>query len=343
MHAVIVMRYLARNYVNISVQLTTILISTVLCNFCRESQADERLILVVGAGGDTEFSEEFGDWGETWRQVAAQQGWQCDVIGPVTSDAAFVEASVSSTGASDKELLQRAIISTVADQPNRVWVVLIGHGTFAANVAKFNLVGPDLTPEELDSWIGGIKTQVVLVNCSSSSSPFLTQLSGPHRIIVTATRSGSEINYSRFGKFMANAIRDSTADIDHDNEVSLLEAFLSASGNTERFYRDDARLASEHALLDDNHDKAGTSADFFSGILPVKKPVDGKELDGREASRIIIFSSENADKLAPDLVARRDEIERQIDMLRRQKDKMTEESYYNQLETYLLQIIALYE
>ena len=36
-----------------------------------------------------------------------------------------------------------------------VFIVLIGHGTYDGNVAKFNLVGPDMTAKEWTDLLGG--------------------------------------------------------------------------------------------------------------------------------------------------------------------------------------------
>ncbi len=44
------------------------------------------------------------------------------------------------------------------------------------------------------------------------------------------------------------------ADLDKDGQVSLLEAFLIASRRTLEFYKVEGRIATEHALIDDNGD-----------------------------------------------------------------------------------------
>ena len=80
-------------------------------------------------------------------------------------------------------------------QPRRdvVFVVLIGHGTFDGQVAKFNLPGPDMTAADFAPLLKSLKAkQVVFVNTASASGPFIAELSGPGRTVVTATRSGAE-------------------------------------------------------------------------------------------------------------------------------------------------------
>ena len=80
---------------------------------------------------------------------------------------------------------------------------------------------------------------------------------------VTATRSGYQHNYARFGKFLAEALSNPKNDLDKDGQISLLESFLSASHRTTEFYKTEGRLATEHALLDDNGDGLGTPATWF--------------------------------------------------------------------------------
>ena len=104
--------------------------------------------------------------------------------------------------------------------------MLIGHGTFDGREAKFNLRGPDVTDVELADWLLPFKRPVVVINCASASGPFINRLSGANRVVVTATKSGNEINFARFGQYIAEAIADPRADLDKDGQVSLLEAFL---------------------------------------------------------------------------------------------------------------------
>ena len=296
------------------------------------------LVIVTGAAGEDEFGAEFASSAKKWQDFAAEQKWQLTSIGSSS-------ASDGSAGAmADRELLKQAIEkATELPEDAELWLVFIGHGTFAANVAKFNLVGPDVSATELAEWLKPVKAKCMVINCSSSSGPFITGLANKNRIVVTATRSGTELNYARFGKYFADAINSLAADVDHDQEVSLLEAFLSASSQTERFYREEARLATEHALLDDNGDRVGTSSDFYRGVRPVKEPEPGKQMDGRAASRAILFSSPDAPKLTSAQLAERQRIEEQIDALRMRKSQLSEAEYLDQLERLCLEMAKVYQ
>ncbi|MCA9156846.1 MAG: hypothetical protein KDA72_00885 [Planctomycetales bacterium] len=320
-----------------------VLLSSVVClgQSTALPSAREQLILVIGAGGTDEYAREFSLWGEAWQTLAEHQQWPLTVIDgsrlePATSrsqlQAALSELTDADRGATDK-----------ADAPSRLWIVLVGHGTAVGETAKFNLVGPDVSAKELSAWIEPLSCPLIIVNASSASAPFLPELSGPQRMVITATRSASELNYSRFGKYLAQSLEDLSIDIDHDLEVSLLEAFLAAVDRTEQFYRDDARLTTEHAMLDDNGDRRGTSADFFRGVRPVKTAKEGEVVDGALAARVILYSSPEAPQLSPEQIRQRQHIEQQLDALRGQKPQFKEAVYYQRLEQLLLDLAEVYE
>lgn len=294
------------------------------------NESADALIVVVGAGGKSEYQIEFDEWADQWQQLAKRQRWPLQLI---RKDADQKETP--------KERLQFAIQS-FAERP-RLWVILIGHGTYASGKAKFNLPGPDITSKELSGWLDESQGQVIAINCSSSSSPFVSDIATANRIVVTATRSGNEVNFSRFGRFMSKAVNDLSIDIDHDKEVSLLEAFLAATAQTERFYKEDARLTTEHALLDDNGDKAGITADFYRGVRPVKKAKDNTPIDGSVAARVIVMTSEDSPTFSEEMNQKRLSIESQIDQLRLRRQRMIESEYLDELEKLMLQMAEVYQ
>ena len=138
------------------------------------------------------------------------------------------------------------------------------------------------------------------------------------------------------------AITDPTADLDKDGQTSLLEAFVMASRRTAEFYEAEGRLVTEHALLDDNGDSLGTPADFFRGVRAVKKPADGTSVDGLRAHQIHLVRSEQEQRMAPEIRARRDELELAIARLREARTDLGTEEYYRRLELLMLQLAELY-
>ena len=127
---------------------------------------------------------------------------------------------------------------------------------------------------------------LIIVAAFSSSGAWLDPLKAPNRVILTATRSGSEENFSRLGQYLPGSFTDPTADLDQDGQVSLLEAWLISARKTAEFYSGEGRLATEHSLLEDNGDGRGTPPDWFQGVRAVKKSKDNALPDGLRAHQI---------------------------------------------------------
>jgi hypothetical protein len=286
------------------------------------------VIVVAGAAGEPEFAPDIALQVEAWAKVSAEAG------------AKHISIGASET---DRERVKGALAVEPKEGAGELWVVLIGHGTFDGREAKLNLRGPDLSATDLSEWLKPFKRPMAIIDTTSSSAPFLAKLAAPNRVIVSATRSGHEQNYARFGKYLAEALPDPKSDLDKDGQISLLESFLSASHRTMEFYKTEGRLATEHALLDDNGDGLGTPADWFRGVFATKRAKDGAAADGLRAHQFHLVRSTAELQLPPEVRARRDQLELQLAALRDKKAKMNEEKYYQELEKLLLQLAAVYD
>jgi hypothetical protein len=102
-------------------------------------------------------------------------------------------------------------------------------------------------------------------------------------------------------------------------------------------------LQTEHALLDDNGDGLGTPADWFEGVRAVKIPANGKSVDGVRAHQMVLVRGAEEAKLAPAVRAQRDALEQKLSALRAQKGRLSQDAYYRQVETLVLQIARLYQ
>ena len=297
-----------------------------------QTNEQRTLVLVIGAAGEPEYSEQFSAWAELWKQAAAKGGLQTSVIGEDTNNPE-----------TDLSRLLTVLTNEVAKPAGELWIVFIGHGTYDGRSAKFNLRGPDISATELAAVLKPCQRPLAVIDCASASGPFINALSGPSRVIITATRSGDEVNATRFGGYLAKAIADPAADLDKDGQTSLLEAFLLASRETQQFYKEAGRLATEHALLDDNGDGLGTPADWFSGVRAVKTAANGKSVDGVRAQQMMLVRSQVEQELSPEVRAQRDELENHLSDLRSRKGGMKEDDYYKQLENILIETARLYE
>ncbi len=290
------------------------------------------VLIVVGAEGTAEYGAEFRGWADLWAEAGDRAG------------ARLVRIGIEETGDTrDRDRLREALAGEARRSREALWIVLIGHGTYDGRDAKFNLRGPDVTAEDLSGWLKPLERPVAVINCASASGPFINSLSAPDRVLVTATKSGYEHNYARFGGSLAAAILDQSADLDKDGQTSLLEAFLEASARTAEFYRQEGRLATEHALLDDNGDGLGTPATWFRGIRVTREAKDAAAPDGLRASQFHLIRSARDRDLPPETRARRDELESEIERLRQRKGELEEDAFYDLLEPLLMEMARLYE
>ena len=289
------------------------------------------VVIVVGASGAPEYAAQFRQSADRWQAAAQKAGVESIRIG--LSEQA---------GVTDRERLKSILAEKAKAGPELLWIVLIGHGTYDGRDAKFNLRGPDMTDIELSEWLAPYKRPVVIINCASASGPFIPRLSGDNRVVVTATKSGYETNFARFGQYLAEAITDEHADLDKDGQVSLLEAFLTGSNRVEEYYRTHSQLATEHSLLDDNGDRLGTPPTWFRGVRATQRAKDGAALDGIRSHQLHLVPSARERAISAEVRQRRDQLELSIAALRDQKAKLGEEEYYVRLEKMMVELARLY-
>jgi hypothetical protein len=307
------------------------------------------VVVVVGAGGEEEFGKRFEEWARLWEQVAQKGGARFTRIGSATNQQPEAapqtggDSVPSADDSADRDRLKAVIEAEPKDGLAGLWLVLIGHGTFDGKNARFNLRGTDFAASELAEWLKPLTRPVAVINTSAASAPFVKELSAPGRVVVTATRSGNEQNFAYFGRYMAESIADPKADLDKDGQVSLLEAFLMAARRTAEFYDVEGRLATEHAVIDDNGDALGTPADFFRGIRAVKKAAQGNALDGLRAHQWHLVRSRTEAEMPAELRAKRDALELDIEKLRQEKQGLEENDYYAKLEKLLLELAKVYQ
>ena len=281
------------------------------------------VVIVLGAPGTEEYGKKFQTQMEAWTNACAKAG-----ITPVVV-----------RGEKTTEELEKRLTTSNPSHP--LWLVLIGHGTFDGREAMFSAEGPDFDAKQLAGWLKPLKQEVVLIHTASASGGFLRPLSGPNRVIITSTKSPDEVFYARFGEYFAKAIGGlPEADLDQDKQVSLLEAFRHASKATAIFYENDGRLATEHALLEDNGDGIGTRSEVLDADAAV---APGTILDGARAAQLVLVLSTEEQQLTDAQRRTRDELERELKALKEQRSKLNEDDYYARLEALLRKLGTAYE
>lgn len=289
------------------------------------------LLIVVGLAGDPEHGKAFEKWGATMAAAAGRLGVEREhvVLLGETGDEQIKPAARST-----REQVEQALagFAREATPDDVVFITLIGHGSFDGTDAKFNLPGPDLSAKEFNALLRRLPTrQLVFVNTSSASGPFIEELSGPGRTVVTATRNGAERYATLFGGYFVDALTSEEADADKNKRISVLEAFRYAKGEVTRAYEREGLLATEHALLDDNGDKQGSADPMPTGA------------DGKLAAALSVGSTEAASPLPADpklraLVLEQRDLERRVEGLRLLKDSMEPAKYQAELERLVTEL-----
>ena len=296
------------------------------------------LILVLGAAGDEQYGKIFAEEAELWRATAAASDVRFSIVGDADSKS---DAASKSDKERFKTLLQAEITAGNVAPAAPLWIIFVGHGTFDGRTAAFNMRGPDASSEELSEWLKDCKRPIAVVNTTAASAPFLSALSAPGRVVVTATKTGQERNYARFGRFFAKRVTDLSADLDKDERTSLFEAYLSAARDTAEFYKSEGRIATEHPLLDDDGDGKGVRADFFERDKLVKRPAGEQAIDGETAKRFALKPSAADAKLTAAQIAERDALETELASLGSRKAELPENGYFAELERLLLKLARI--
>lgn len=264
------------------------------------AQAATYAVTLAGLGGEADYEQRFAAWARDVGKIVKSE----TLYGP----------------AATRENL-RAALGRVAEKatPQDDFVLtLIGHGTFDGVEYKFNLPGPDISGTELAGLLDRIKAgRQLVVNTTSASGGCLEVLRRENRVVVTATKSGTERNATVFARYWLEALRDTAADTDKNETITALEAFQYADQKTKKFYETQKRLATEHPQLVDG----------------------GTGLAARLA--LIRFGSMEAaldDPAKRALIEKKEDLEQRIDKLKYEKAAMPLEDYKKQLAALLLEL-----
>jgi len=266
--------------------------------------ADLHVVIVEGLGGTAEYATRFSE-------EVAKLKLAAESVTPVERVRVFTVVDATQ----ENILAYFKTLSAAVTADDQVVVYLIGHGSYDGYDYKFNLPGPDLTGEQLAELLETLPANdQLLVNTSSSSGAMLERLTDDARVVITATRSGSERNAARFGSSFVAALEDPAADINKNNAISAQEAFDYAVRQVTDYFEYRGQLATEHPQLKGKH-----AARFTLARLQILKPVgDDPELG-------LLFQQ-------------RDQIDGRIEELQLRKDELPTGEYYAQLQTLFLEL-----
>ncbi|MBZ5642277.1 MAG: hypothetical protein LAO19_05925 [Acidobacteriia bacterium] len=292
----------------------------------RTAHAAPYYVTVAGLGGEPDFEQRFTALASDLDKLFK------------AADASAHVTTFTGTSATKAHLTDTlAQIARDAKPDDAFTLILIGHGSYDGEEYKFNLPGPDISGDELAVLLNRIlaKRQLI-VNTTSASGGSIGALQRAGRIVVAATKTGTEKNATVFARYLVDALRDGSADVDKNEVISALEAFQYADRKTAAFYETQKRLATEHAVIEDTGKKeAVRTANAESG-------------EGLLAGSFALLRIGSAQKAASDpakraLLEKKEEIEQKIDTLKYQKAAMSADDYKRQLSAALLELAKVQE
>lgn len=280
-------------------------------------------VIVSGAAGGPNYAQQYSKWTQTISQTLVERMKFDPARVTVLTETA--DEARAATAVNVRRIIGRLRQQMIAD--DLLFVLLIGHGTFDGVDAKFNLVGPDMESAEWAALMRGLPGRLVLVNTASASFPFIERLSGPRRVVISATDSAAQRFDTVFAEYFAASFGDDAADIDKNGRISIWEAFAAAAGGVRRYYQQRGQLSTERALLDDNGDGIGREA-----------AAQGD--DGSVASRTYLdvpaAGAAPTDEVLVELLQRRASLNAEVEELQVKKAFMAAEEYAREFERVML-------
>jgi hypothetical protein len=287
----------------------------------RATDAAPYYVTVAGLGGEPDYEQRFTALAKDLDKLFKAAASDAHVYTFTGSDA--TKAHLIDT------LTQ---IAHEAKPEDEFTLILIGHGSYDGEVYKFNLPGPDISGEDLAILCDRIAAKrQLIVNTTSASGGSIGALQRPGRVVIAATKTGTEKNATVFARYWVDALRDGSADTDKNETITALEAFIYADRKTAAFYESQKRLATEHPVFEDTGKKEAVRA------------ASAENGEGQLAASFAILRIGSAQKAANDpakraLLDKKEEIERKIDLLKYQKAAISAEDYKKQLSDALLEL-----
>ena len=302
-----------------------------------QDQSNRYALLIAGLGGDAEHTETFkGYLFNTRKALVESFGFpegQVTTLGEQKiQDAVFID------GLSNAETIRSSFdaLSSSVTSNDDVYIILFGHGGYEGGESRLNIPRRDLNQNDFAELVDQLDARrIIFINTASASAPFIEALAKEGRIVVTATRSGTQKNETSFPRFLIESFTDPGTDQDKDGRVSVAEIFTFSSEKTAQWYDDNGNVPTEDALLSDTGSVEGVRL---------------KDLDASGAGQFAAFTYLSAGETEliaasaqgrPEISAwlqEKDQIERDIAALKSRKADMNVDDYYSELELLFVRL-----
>ncbi len=298
------------------------------------ANAQERHALIIGGlGGAPEQTSRIASHLEnTYNALIGPLGFENEHVTVLAERALAGSEYVHGESTAENIRGHFAELSEELTLEDELYILLFGHGSYDGEQSALNIPRRDLSGNDYAALADDLQVNRSIWICTmSASGPFIQALSAPERIVITATRTGTQRNQTIFPEYLVEALVEPAADLDRDGSLSLREVFKYTAEQTARHYEHEGHLATEHSLLDDNGDREGTRVEmldestdgFAAGVTWLKR------------SQMLVGD--------PILVSERTTLEGQIALLKARKRELEVDAYYAELETLFIALARLNE
>jgi hypothetical protein len=289
--------------------------------FALPAQAATYYVTVAGLGGEPDYDQRFTGLAKDLDKLLKGSGSETHVYTLMGADSTRAHLTDTLNG-----------VARDAKPEDDFVLIMIGHGTYDGVQYKFNLVGPDISAEDIAALCDKIPSKrQLIVNTTSSSGGSIPALQKTGRAVITATKSGTEKNATVFARYWVEALQDPTTDTDENEIISALEAFQQADRKTTEFYDSQKRLATEHPSFEDTGKGQPVRAAATEGG-------EGVLLSTFTILRMGAAQQAANDPAKRELFAKKEELEQKIDVLKYQKAAMDPNDYKTQLTEALVEL-----
>jgi hypothetical protein len=305
-------------------RMRRLLSTLILISAAATVRADTYVVTVAGLGGEADYQTRFDNEAANLDKIFKASG---------TGVHAYTLSGGDANRAKLLVTLQQ--VAAAAKAQDDFVLILIGHGSFDGFEYKFDLAGPDISGEQLAEACNHIPSRrQLIVNTTSASGGSVTALQRSGRAVIAATKTGTEKNATIFARYWVEALQDPTADIDKNDSITASEAFQYADRKTADFYTSQQRLATEHPVFEDigKGDPVRTAS---------TENGEGRLLNQFTLIRLGSSKTAALDPAKRELLAKKEDLEGQIDTLRYQKAAISPADYKKQMNALLLALATV--
>ena len=219
-------------------------------------------------------------------------------------------------------------IASEAKPHDALVVMLIGHGSFDGVDYKINLPGPDLSATELAALLDRIPRHAPAGGQHDQRQRRLhrRRCAKPNRVVITATKTGTEKNATVFARYLGGSAARSGRRHRQERNDLRARSFPLRRAEDRRVLRTQKRLATEHADARRHRARARRARAVAPKMAKACSPAAFPLL--RLGARAI-GGQQIREKQK--LLAKKEELEQQIDELKYKKAAMPPDEYKKQL------------